>query len=418
MTLASVSYIEFAVALGGACVSGRRALLRALPARIGDGIAAADAITAARGAGSKLVGDAHMDNAAQIADRLAKYLGTSVILCKVLASGWETTVFEFALDSSAGQTRLPARQPLALRFYQAKDGANKGAREFDIMTALTGTRCVVPRPYCFERDPEPLGAPFLIMDRVAGGPLLQTHSFARAFKTISLALFAFVRTQVELHRLDVKSRGLDRIAPAFAPAGERPDAPLLNRMLRTIAARVEDGPLPQLKPALDWAVARARDFTPGAISFLHLDYHPLNTIVKGARLTGVIDWVFADLGDRHLDAAMTAMIMSSYAFERPRWLAANISGNTLRKIFSTLYVALYHSMAPLDFQRFRYCQAVAALHRLSMFGIMRRCGAELEGFRPEAAIDVTPAALRLLTRYAARKTGVAIALDQPSLSAA
>jgi aminoglycoside phosphotransferase (APT) family kinase protein len=358
------------------------------------------------------------DAAARIADRLARYLGAPVASCKVLASGWETTVFEFSVDGRAAKTKLPVNRPLVLRFYQAKDGASKGAREFDILAALTGTRCVVPRPYCFEPDADPLGAPFLVMDRVAGGPLLRTHSFFCAFRTFSLAFFAFVRAQIELHRLDAKSLGLDRIAPAFAPEGQPADAPLLNRMLGTIAARVESGPLPQLKPALDWAAARAPGFAAGSASFLHLDYHPLNAIVKGVHLTGVIDWVFADIGDRNLDAAMTAMIISSYAFERPRWLSANVSGNTLRKIFSTLYVALYHSMAPLDFERFRYFQAVAALHRLSMFGIMRRRGAELEGFRPEAAADVTPAVLRLLSRYAARKTGTAIALDQPSLSAA
>ncbi len=356
--------------------------------------------------------------AAEIGERLTKYLGAPVATCKVLASGWETTVFEFVLDSGASAAKLPVGRPLALRFYQSKDGASKGAREFQILSLLADTRCVVPRPYRFEPDADALGAPFLLMERVAGGPLLATRSFSEAFKNFSLAFFAFVRMQVELHRLDVKSHHLDRIAPAFMPEGERADAPLLNRMLRTIAARVEAGPLPQLKPALDWAVARAPGFTPGAASFLHLDYHPLNTIVKGARLTGVIDWVFADLGDRHLDAAMTAMIISSYAFERPRWLRANICGNTLRKIYSTLYVALYHSMAPLDFQRFRYCQAVAALHRLSMFGIMRSRGAELEGFRPEAAGDITPGALRLLSCYAARKTGVEIALDRPTLSAA
>jgi aminoglycoside phosphotransferase (APT) family kinase protein len=360
-----------------------------------------------------------MDNTtAQITCRLERYLGVPVASCKVLASGWETTVFEFSVNGRAAKTKLPVNRPLVLRFYQAKDGASKGAREFEILAALTGTRCTVPQPYCFEPDPDPLGAPFLLMDRVAGGPLLRTHSFRSAFKTFSLAFFAFVRAQIELHRLDPKSCGLDHIAPAFTPDCERPDAPLLNRMLGTIANRVESGPLPQLKAALEWAAARAPGFLSHSACFLHLDYHPLNTIVQGVRVTGVIDWVFADIGDRHLDAAMTAMIISSYAFERPRWLGANVCGNTLRRIFGTLYVALYHSMAPLDFQRFRYFQAVAALHRLSMFGIMRRRGAELEGFRPEAAADVTPAALRLLSRYAARKTGTAIALDQPSLSAA
>ncbi|SRR5579875_970069 len=359
-----------------------------------------------------------MAEATEIATRMTRYLGVPVERCAVLANGWETTVFEIVLGREVTRFDIPKGVNLALRFYQAKDGQNKGAREFEILRALVGTRCAVPRPYCFEPDPEPLGAPFLLMKRVPGGPLLHTRSFPKAFVTFSLAFFAFVRGHVELHRVDIKGCGLDRLAPAFAPPGDSWDAPLLLRMLRTVKMRVESGPLPHLVSALNWALERAPRFVSSRRSLLHLDYHPLNTIVSGTRLTGIIDWVFADIGDPHLDAAMTAMIMASYAFERPRWLAANICGNTLRRFFSTLYIALYHSMARLDFERFRYCQAVAALHRLSMFAIMRRRGAEQEGFRPEAAADVTPSAMRLLSRYASRKTGVAIPLDSPTFSPA
>ncbi len=62
----------------------------------------------------------------------------------------------------------------------------------------------------------------------------------------------------------------------------------------------------------------------------------------------------------------------------------NLAGNSLRTLFASLYIPLYHAMAPLDFERFRYCQAVASLLRLSMLGMMRTRGAEMVGFRPEA----------------------------------
>ena len=65
------------------------------------------------------------------------------------------------------------------------------------------------------------------------------------------------------------------------------------------------------------------------------------------RVTGVIDWVNTDVGDRHLDAAMTAVILSSSALENPRWMRDNLVGNGLRASFAALYLPLYHAMAPM-----------------------------------------------------------------------
>ena len=48
--------------------------------------------------------------------------------------------------------------------------------------------------------------------------------------------------------------------------------------------------------------------------------------------------------------------------------------------------------------------------RLSMFGMMRARGPESVGFRPEAIENVTPAVVRLLSRYAARKAGVPLGI--------
>jgi hypothetical protein len=53
-----------------------------------------------------------------------------------------------------------------------------------------------------------------------------------------------------------------------------------------------------------------------------------------------------------------------------------------------------------------------------MLGMMRARGAETVGFRPEAIGEVTPGVLRLLSRYAARKSGARIALELGSAVAA
>jgi len=355
-----------------------------------------------------------------IEQRLSAYLGAPVARLSILASGWETTIFDFTLEAASKSfAAIRAGQSMVLRFYQGSEADAKGAREYTTIDRLFAVGYPVPRPYVFEADHRPLGAPFLIMQKLAGGPLFAIRSFPSAFKTFSMAFFSFVRTQSRLHKFDPASAGLRDIPRAYAPiAGAGADAdvdgPLLDRVLAIIANRVETGPLPGLREALNLVTERAARFRHSPDSLLHMDYHPLNVMVQGVRVTGVIDWVNTDVGDRHLDAAMTAVILSSSAMEKPRWMRDNLVGNGLRASFAALYLPLYHAMAPIDFERFRYCQAVAALLRLSMLGLMRARGPEVVGFRREAIHEVTPAVVRLLSRYATRKSGAAVRLDAPA----
>ena len=78
---------------------------------------------------------------AEIQTRLADYLGTPLLSLKVLASGWETTVFEFATASDSSRLPLmPTRTPLVLRFYQGTFADPKGARENFTIAKLSERR--------------------------------------------------------------------------------------------------------------------------------------------------------------------------------------------------------------------------------------------------------------------------------------
>ena len=348
----------------------------------------------------------------EIERRLNGWLGARVHGLRVLASGWETTVFEFATsERSPSHSAIPALHPLVLRFYEGECADDKGAREHKTLDRLASVGYCSPRPYAYEPDRATLGAPFLVMQKLAGGPLFTTRSFPEAFKTFSLAFFSFVRAQVRLHRMSPSTPGLADVPRACAPTGAAPGTPLLDRIFATVAERIEKGPLPGLRDAFQRLSVRAGEFRVAPESLLHMDYHPLNALVRGVHLTGVIDWVNTDFGDRHLDAGMTAAILSSSAFEKPRWMRDNLIGNTLRASFAALYFPLYYAMAPVDLERLRYCEAVAALLRLSMLGMMRARGAEAMGFRQAAIEEVTPGVLRLLSRYVERKSGAPVRVD-------
>jgi aminoglycoside phosphotransferase (APT) family kinase protein len=368
-----------------------------------------------------------------LAAALGAYLGAAVERLRVLASGWETTLYEFALDTrSELLAGVEAGTPLVLRFYPSIEAAQKGALEYRIISYLALARYPVPQPYFFEPGAEAVGAPFLVMERLRGGPLFAVRSFPQAFKTFSMGFLGFVRAQARLHRMPLppaaiealtvsdtpeapvgaRTRSAPRSVSAPSASAEGAASRLLDRTLETIAARVEGGPLPGLAEALAYLRARAGEFRVAAPSFLHLDYHPQNVLVKGLRVTGVIDWANTAAGDRHFDAATTAVILSTSTMEHPRWMRENAAGNALRRNFYTLYVAIYHAVAPLEFKRLRYYQGLAAALRLSMLGMMRVRGPESVGFRPGAISEVTPSVLRLLSRYVARKTGTRVTIPQ------
>ncbi len=350
----------------------------------------------------------------QLKARLTDYLGSTVNHLSLLASGWETSVFEFALDRSVPRFRLPGGTPLVLRFYDGGNAEDKGTREYRSMRQLAAAGYRVAKPYLYERERAALSVPFLIMERLSGGPLFAISTFPRAFKTFSLGFWSFVRTQAGLHRLDPRTVAPEGVPQAFGTKDSPPSAPLLDRVLDTVNERIDRGPLPFLREAMHWARSQASSFRSARPSLVHMDYHPQTVLVTGFRVSGVIDWVNADLGDRHLDAATTAVILSTSSMEKPRWMRDNAAGNSLRKTFSMLYFPLYHAMAPMELDRYRYCQGVAALTRLSMLGMVRVRGPESVGFRTEAIEQVTPSVLRLLSRYLSNKTGVPVTPAFPS----
>jgi aminoglycoside phosphotransferase (APT) family kinase protein len=66
----------------------------------------------------------------------------------------------------------------------------------------------------------------------------------------------------------------------------------------------------------DWAgpgeealAARLRERAPREDSLVHLDYHPLNVMTDGERITGVLDWTNARAGDPRADYARTLTIL-------------------------------------------------------------------------------------------------------------
>ncbi len=63
------------------------------------------------------------------------------------------------------------------------------------------------------------------------------------------------------------------------------------------------------EPALQERLVQVSERAPLPLTILHLDFHPANVLVQSGRVTGVIDWANAGVGDLRADVARTASIL-------------------------------------------------------------------------------------------------------------
>lgn len=91
---------------------------------------------------------------------------------------------------------------------------------------------------------------------------------------------------------------------------------LFGETLAAIHRVLAPDTLPRVERWLDWkapvdpALARTlRRLESSAPVLVHLDYHPLNVLSDGTRITGVLDWVNARAGDLRADLARTVTIL-------------------------------------------------------------------------------------------------------------
>src|SRR5215475_7286836 len=106
----------------------------------------------------------------------------------------------------------PGRAPLILRrppLGHVLPTAHDMAREFRVLTALSGTAVPVPRPVALCEDPSIVGAPFYLMDYM-DGVVLRTREDAGALTPAQAGVLCqrFVEMLATIHGMDVEAVGL------------------------------------------------------------------------------------------------------------------------------------------------------------------------------------------------------------------
>ena len=248
---------------------------------------------------------------AQTRETLLKWLGTrlsgateielSTVTNPSGAGFTNETLFFDAEWTAGGQSN---RHSLALRvkatdfnfLYRAPDFFEP---QYRLMTAL-GERddIPVPRVHWYEEDEEWLGAPFFVMDRIAGEvqpdmpPYWQAGWLHDATTEQQAALWrSALDTVASINTLDWRAAGLDFLAEMY-PAGLDGRLRYYDEALQWAA---EDEPNPIAEAGREWLAAN-RPAGPEPLALSWGDARLGNLIFRNFRTVGVIDWEMASIG--------------------------------------------------------------------------------------------------------------------------
>lgn len=173
------------------------------------------------------------------------------------------------------------------------------SREFRVLRALEGTEVPAPRPFWCDADGAVLGTSFYLMEFVEGEiPLPWDASLDEHSKTAIHA--AFTDTLAALHTVDWKAGNLDFLGVPGDP--EDPAALELERC-REVLGRIALRPYPLLNEVIAWLDER-RPRSPN-LCLIHDDYRMGNFIWRNGKITALLDWERAFLGDPMADVAFS-----------------------------------------------------------------------------------------------------------------
>jgi aminoglycoside phosphotransferase (APT) family kinase protein len=176
--------------------------------------------------------------------------------------------------------------------------AHDMGREFRVMAALAPTNVPVPQMIAHCEDTEVIGAPFYVMEKVAGTPYGRASQLEPLGPERTRAITErMVDTLVALHAVDYAAVGLGDFG--------RPDG-YLGRQVARWKKQLEASTSREL-PGMDELVAHLESTIPatGDGTIVHGDFRLDNLLVDDRdQVTAVLDWEMSTLGDPLTDVAV------------------------------------------------------------------------------------------------------------------
>ncbi len=163
--------------------------------------------------------------------------------------------------------------------------------EFAILRALEGSNVPSPRARWLDADGSRLGRPTIVMDLAEGICDYIILNSARPAEARLAIAHQLCDRLADIHGLDWRACGLDGVLNDPGAWASRAALALWEGELR----RVQLEPEPELELVIAWLRAHAPKSA--VTTLVHGDFKPGNVLLQGDRVTLVLDWETAHLGD-------------------------------------------------------------------------------------------------------------------------
>ncbi|MFF2555126.1 phosphotransferase family protein [Nocardia sp. NPDC058058] len=176
--------------------------------------------------------------------------------------------------------------------------AHDMTREHRVISALADTDVPVPDTYALCEDTEIIGAPFYLMELVAGTPYRRARELEALGPERTAAISAgLIDTLAALHSVDPVTVGLGDFG--------RPEG-FLERQVRRWKKQLDASYSRELPAATELHELLAKSVPPQSASrIVHGDYRLDNVLVDASdRVAAVLDWEMATLGDPLTDIGL------------------------------------------------------------------------------------------------------------------
>ena len=217
--------------------------------------------------------------------------------------------------------------------------AHDMGREYEVLRRLEGVFSA-PKAIAYSEDPQYVGAPFYLMERVSGiilrnQPPAHWPLDPQRMRAISEAA---IDTLAQLHLLSLETTGLLSLG--------KPEGYVARQIKgwteRYVRAQTDD--IPAMESLMGWLAAHQPADGPPA--FIHNDYKYDNLVLdpdQPGRIRAVLDWEMATVGDARMDLGMALAYWGEAAEARAQPLvAANLTwlpGNLNRQELAARYAA-------------------------------------------------------------------------------
>ena len=292
-----------------------------------------------------------------------------------LQGGYETSTYRFRLkDAPDGLDR-----PLVLRLYPQFYGAGNAIWESTVQNGLGQERYPVAQVHFLCTDTSVLGGAFFVMDHLPG------CSLATASQESIPGLLG--KTHAQLHAIDPQP-----IIQALAEKGiAQHDYSLASRFQRLCDSADK---LPWIREAIDWLL-HSRPPEPEGPSICHGDFHPLNVLHDGGKVTGILDWGGLTLAEPAYDVGNT-LVLISIPYKH---VAPSMDGyaSVDFDLMAERYLAAYRAQRPLDSTNLDYYR-------------IRRCVRALVEGAEGQQVWQHPLIVRDLLAYIHNRAGVSVTM--------